>query len=214
MPSSQAITIPVVIDVIKRLKPTAILDVGVGFGKWGHLFREYTDIKASEHDPARYNRGNWTVRIDGIDAYPAYVTDMHHYLYNAIHIGPVESVLPTLGEYDVVFFGDVIEHMDKSSGMRVLATALEHASKAVILTTPKYDSGQEELCGNPFERHRSLWTAAEFLGFSGARVATVYGSQLVAVIPAKGTKAPRVRVRRKGPWRRLWKRFRRKERIG
>ena len=54
MPSSRPNTIPTVINLLRQLKPQSILDVGVGFGKWGHLFREYTDILEAEHEPARY----------------------------------------------------------------------------------------------------------------------------------------------------------------
>ncbi len=39
MPSSRPNIIPIVIHLIRQLKPRSILDVGVGFGKWGHLFR-------------------------------------------------------------------------------------------------------------------------------------------------------------------------------
>ena len=40
MPSSRASTIPYVVYAIKQIKPESLLDVGVGFGKWGYLFRE------------------------------------------------------------------------------------------------------------------------------------------------------------------------------
>ena len=50
MPSSRPNTIPTVIHLVRQIKPKSILDVGVGFGKWGHLFREYTDINEAEHD--------------------------------------------------------------------------------------------------------------------------------------------------------------------
>src|SRR5262245_23881925 len=82
MPSSRPNTIPTVIHLIRQLKPQSILDVGIGFGKWGHLFREYTDIHEAEHEPARYERQNWRVRIDGIEGFARYVTPMHRYLYN------------------------------------------------------------------------------------------------------------------------------------
>ena len=71
MPSSRPNTIPTVVHLLRQLKPQSILDVGVGFGKWGHLFREYTDIIEAEHDPARYQRKNWRIRIDGIEGHPA-----------------------------------------------------------------------------------------------------------------------------------------------
>ena len=76
------------IHLLRQLKPNSILDVGVGFGKiGGHLFREYTDILESESDPERYDRKNWKVRIDGIEGFAAYITEMHRFIYNEIHLG-------------------------------------------------------------------------------------------------------------------------------
>jgi len=106
MPSSRPNTIPTVIHLIRQLKPRSILDVGVGFGKWGHLFREYTDINESERDSKRYERNNWKVRIDGIEGNASYITDMHRYLYNEIHLGNARTVLRELPDHDIIFMGD------------------------------------------------------------------------------------------------------------
>src|SRR5260221_13707337 len=97
MPSSRPNTIPIVINLVRQLEPQSILDVGVGFGKWGHLFREYTDILESERDPARYQRHNWQVQIDGIEGHAEYLTEMHRFLYNQIHQGDAFEILPRLG---------------------------------------------------------------------------------------------------------------------
>ena len=56
MPSSRITHIPTIIHWVELLSPQSILDVGTGFGKWGHLFREYTDIIQAEHDIPRYQR--------------------------------------------------------------------------------------------------------------------------------------------------------------
>src|SRR5580765_520709 len=110
MPSSRPNIIPTVIHLIRQMRPQSILDVGIGFGKWGHLFREYTDILESENDPERYQRQNWKVRIDGIEGFPAYVTDMHRFLYDDIHIGNACDLIPALPlNYDLIFLGDIIE---------------------------------------------------------------------------------------------------------
>src|SRR5439155_62198 len=78
--------IPTIVHLVRQLQPRSILDVGVGFGKWGHLFREYTDILEAEHEPSRYDRENWQVRIEGIEGHAAYLTPMHHFLYDQIHV--------------------------------------------------------------------------------------------------------------------------------
>jgi len=190
MPSSRPNTIPTVIHLLRQLKPQSILDVGVGFGKWGHLFREYTDILEAERDPARYRRENWRVRLDGIEGHAAYLTDMHRFLYTDIHVGDASALMKTMTNYDLIFLGDIIEHFEKAAGAELLRAAFAHANKAVIVSTPKFETGQERLCGNELERHRSLWTARDFRIFSGAVVKTIAGDTLVAVIVKKGVSAP------------------------
>ena len=186
MPSSRPNAIPAVLNLVRQLKPRSILDVGVGFGKWGHLFREYTDIREAEFEPSRYEKANWKVRIDGIEGHAAYITEMHRFLYDEIHIGDACELICTLSPYDLIFAGDVIEHLEKPVGQRFLSQAVMLARKAVIITTPKQETAQEELCGNPLERHRSLWSAHDFRAFDGAVVRTIDRSILLAVIVKPG----------------------------
>ncbi len=190
MPSSRPNTIPTVIHLVRQLKPRSILDVGIGFGKWGHLFREYTDINEAEKEPGRYQRRNWQVRIDGIEGYAAYVTPMHRYLYNQIRIGNACVLIKRLPLYDLIFLGDIIEHLDKAAGGRLLRDALKKANKAVIVSTPKYDTGQSDLCGNALERHHSLWSAKDFHPFDRAIVKTIDRATLLAVLVKPGTPVP------------------------
>src|SRR5215813_9744166 len=117
MPSSRPNTIPTVVHLLRQLRPNSILDVGVGFGKWGHLFREYTDILEAEQDPMRYQRSHWRVRIDGIEGHAAYLTDMHRFLYNEIHVGEAGALMKTLPNYDLIFLGDILEHFERSAGL-------------------------------------------------------------------------------------------------
>ena len=190
MPSSRPNTIPAVVHLIRQLKPRSILDVGIGFGKWGHLFREYTDILAAERDPRRYERQNWQVRIDGIEGFPRYVTEMHRYLYSEIHIGDARALIPKLPSYDLIFMGDIIEHLEKEDGFQLLRDAIEKSNKAVIVSTPKNETEQADLCANELERHRSLWSDGDFQKFKGAMVKTIDRSILLAVILKPGVPVP------------------------
>ena len=190
MPSSRPNIIPVVINLLRQIQPQSILDVGVGFGKWGHLFREYTDIQESERDPERYRRDNWQVQIDGIEGFPGYLTPMHHYLYNRIHTGDALEVIQKLGRYDLVFMGDIIEHLEKENGMELLRQAVAHAHKAVIVSTPKYDTHQGALCGNDLERHRSVWHEKDFHQFNVTTVKTIDRATLLAAIVMPGVMSP------------------------
>ena len=186
MPSSRPNTIPTVLHLVRQLKPNSILDVGVGFGKWGHLFREYTDILEAENDPPRYERQNWRVRIDGVEGHAGYLTEMHRYLYNEIHLGDAGLLLKKLPHYDLIFLGDIVEHFEKAAGLELLADAFARANKAVIVSTPKFETAQGNLCGNELERHRSLWSEHDFGNFPGAVVKTVDEATLLAVLRKPG----------------------------
>jgi hypothetical protein len=187
VPSSRPEAIPTVIALVRQLKPRSILDVGVGFGKWGHLFREYTDIVEAENDPTRYAKRNWKVRIEGIEGHTPYLTEMHRYIYDQIHVGDAGSLIKTLGKYDLIFLGDIIEHFEKEAGLSLLRDAIARAHKAVIVSTPKYETGQENLCGNELERHRSLWSAAGFRSLGNAQIKTIGGNILIAIFRPPGS---------------------------
>ena len=190
MPSSRYAHIPMILDIVRELDPSSILDVGIGFGKWGHLFREYTDIASSAADPERYSRVNWRVNIDGIEGYPPYITEMHRFIYNEIHVGDMCRVITDVPLYDVVFLGDVLEHVEKHTGQTLVAQCIQHARKAVIITTPAKETSQGALCGNELEVHRSLWAKEELREFEGSHVTRAPGETWIAVILRPGLQMP------------------------
>ena len=190
MPSSRWNHIPLVLSVVKQLKPASILDVGVGFGKWGHLFREYLDIVPSERDPDRYYRENWKITIDGIEGYAPYITPAHEFFYNNIFIGDMREMLNRLGCYDVIFLGDVIEHVEKSDGVKFLTNCIAHSSKAVVVTTPARWVEQGAICNNELEIHRSLWTPDDFAAVGPCKTVETENAILVSVFTKDGVKMP------------------------
>lgn len=199
MPSSRPNHIPTVIGIMLKLSPQSILDIGVGFGKWGFLLREYTDIRLSEKDPARYQRENWKVRIDGIEGYQPYVTPVHRYIYSEVMIGDAREVIERVGRYDMILIADVIEHLPKTDGVRLLQRCREHCDGAVIVTTPGSFVAQGAACGNELERHRSEWRREDFENFPGAKARIVENDILVAVIPAPGITAPDIAAPLRSP---------------
>lgn len=194
MPSSRVSTIPYVIYAIKQIQPKSILDVGVGFGKWGYLFREYTDIIMSESDPDRYSKEGWKVRIEGIEAYTGYLHEGHKFVYDKIHVGEAKEIMSNLGKFDVIFFGDIIEHFPLNEGKQLLKTAISHANKCVMLTTPKYDTYQAELCNNPLEQHRSVWGQRDFRDIGPCLIALADKATYVVAYPGPSTKPFELRI--------------------
>ena len=160
MPSSRHDQITKIVDIIIALRPTILLDVGVGFGKYGVLAREYLELWVNDRN---YEKKDWVCRIDGIEAYAKFITPMHEYVYDNIYIGDAGDIIPTLRdvEYDLVLLIDVLEHFDTENGVTLLNNLLEIA-KGIIVCVPKVFREQEAVLGNPYEKHRAQWDKADF----------------------------------------------------
>ena len=156
MPSSRYDLIPLVLDLVTKQKPKSILDVGIGFGKWGVLFREYLDIWDVQRP---YNLRD--VKLYGVEVFKEYKTPVWE-VYDKVFTSDILTILPVLkemGNFDLLFLGDVIEHLTKEEGQKVLA---ELSFTNLIIITPKVVSGQEKVYGNSYEIHKSSWTTEDF----------------------------------------------------
>jgi len=156
MPTSDLHNINTILTVMTNLNPKRVLDVGCGFGKYGMLVREYLDIWYE-----RLNKKDWITTIEGIEAYDPYHNPIHDYAYSKIHIGEAQSILPALGQFDVVLIADVIEHLEQQQARELVRECFKH-SPVVVISTPAEFYPQTELCGNSYEVHRNLWTQADF----------------------------------------------------
>lgn len=155
MPTSDILNVPAVVMAVTSFRPKSVLDIGCGYGKYGVLLREYTDVAGR-----RYERTAWQVRIEGIDGFADYRNPVWEAVYDRVHVGEAAALLPTLGAYDVALIADVIEHFEKPAAVDLVTKALA-AAPAVVISTPHdfYPQGAE--FGNELERHRCLWTAAD-----------------------------------------------------
>ena len=158
------------IELIRKLDPQSILDAGAGFGRWGILFREFLEI----WDGARYE-GNWQRIIDAVEIYPGYIKEYHKYFYTNIYIQDAAAFIEsTENRYDLINFGDVIEHLDKPSGIKMIDNALAK-SRYVLINIPigKFwpQDGSKE---NPYEAHRSIWYNNDFTKYKYHKIKTFY----------------------------------------
>lgn len=133
-----------------RLDPRSVLDVGLGFGKWGVLLRECLEVTHGRYEPSA-----WRSRIEGVEIFDRYKNPIWSYAYDHVHIGDVRKLAPALGQYDLVLCCDVIEHMPKEEGQELLDTLFTLAPW-LLISTPLVFS-QQQASENPHEQHVSLW---------------------------------------------------------
>ena len=162
MPTSHPHQISTIMAKILELRPCSVLDIGVGFGKYGYLCREYLELwdgREQYHD--------WKCVIDGIEAFEFYITDIQKAIYNNIYIGDALDILPLKqplgvdGKYDLVLLIDVLEHFSRDDG-ELLLKKIEQTARAVLLSIPKQVSKQGAAFGNEYESHISSWSIKDF----------------------------------------------------
>lgn len=190
MPSSRPELIPFVVNLVMQLQPRSILEIGTGFGKYGFLFREYLDIWGAAADPERLKRQNWQVRIDGIECFEPYISDIQRSIYDRLILGDALTEIDNLGRYDLIFLGDVIEHFPKEDGRLLLDKCHAHAGRLIVVTTPNYFNPQGAEYGNDHETHHCLWTREDFLHYPGGQCFLVADRYNLALIPTQPVPQP------------------------
>jgi hypothetical protein len=159
MPTSDYHQISDVLHVVQQVLPQSVLDVGVGFGKWGVLLRDVLEVYDERLHPE-----SWQTHIDGIEIHEPYRNPLWSSTYNAVHIGDARDLIDRLACYDLILCCDVIEHFPKDEGVGLLRKFLEHA-KVVIITAPRGYWPQGASCANIHETHRSGWGRADLKDF-------------------------------------------------
>ncbi len=79
MPCSRPSALVPMRNRIMEKNPMSVLDIGIGFGIFGFLAREYTDVRLGRYF-------NWKTRIDGIEIFEKYITHLQREIYNNIYI--------------------------------------------------------------------------------------------------------------------------------
>jgi cyclopropane fatty-acyl-phospholipid synthase-like methyltransferase len=150
MPTSFLDNIVPVVQFCINTKPKSVLDVGAGYGKMGHLIREYCD-----HYP-------WQMRIDAVEAYDPYLQRIRFGGYDNVYVTDFLDIRDELDgfRYDLVLMVDVLEHFGKLNGIRALNIARE-VGVATLVSTPRKPAAQGAEYENEYERHQSVWTEGE-----------------------------------------------------
>lgn len=117
---------------------TSVLDVGADQGKYRILLDEYP-------------------HVDGCEIWPPSVDENQlHKLYNRVFyadiVNFVDSNAYRQARYDVVIFGDVLEHIARRYAQQTLQRIYENPRCDVIVVVP-FESHQEYAKNNPYQVH-------------------------------------------------------------
>lgn len=148
MPYSDPDNKPWAEELMMLLQPETVLDVGPGAGAYGQIAQRIPSVKA----------------IEAVEVWEYYIAEYSlNTIYSKIHIGDVRD--HNNFKYDLVIFGDVLEHMSRADALRVYTAALKQA-KNVLFSIPIIHVPQGPYAGNPYEEHvEDDWKHEEILEF-------------------------------------------------
>lgn len=140
------------LSVLHSVEPKNVLDIGVGYGFWGSVIRNYISA-----DPTTGEMRLNNPIIDGVEVFPRYRNPVWN-LYNHIYEGNIDDLTSLISQYDLVVCIDVIEHLDKDIAKKIMT---ESKAVAVGISTDFSEQNMQEHYGNKHEKHISLWNEQE-----------------------------------------------------
>lgn len=117
------------------------------------------DLGCGPNSPLRYVDARHKV---GVDAFPPYI-QMSKAL--GVHDEYIQADLVRCDfpdkSFDAVVMVEVLEHLEKSDGERLLSEFERIARKKIVITCPNGFLAQGSHDANPYQIHRSGWTIGE-----------------------------------------------------
>jgi len=123
-------------EKIKEISPSTVLDVGAGQGVYLDLIRK--------------DLGN-KVNITAVEVWKPYIEQFNlHKRYNKV----IEDDIRNIDEfdYDLVIFGDILEHMHEDEALEIWDKVSKKARYAII-SIPIVHYHQDAINDNPYEIH-------------------------------------------------------------
>ena len=173
MPVSSPVTDSSVRSILAGIDPATALDVGVGAGKYGGMLRKlHSNIRLKGIEPHLPYHKKYAVRYRAYDQGVA-TFDARTYLTQNER------------EFDLIVFGDVLEHMTWSEAIDVVHMAA-YQSRWMLLVWP--ERRPQSGGGVELERHRSVIVPGDFGRFETLRrsVATSESGHLKHVLLLRG----------------------------
>lgn len=139
----------------ENLEGKTILDYGMGYGTWGFLIR---------------TRKNGYPYIVGTDLFKDYINRHRNLgIYNEVYQKDILNTGFEDGSFDIVLACEIIEHLDKPDGYKLLDEAERLSKELVIFSTPyevinpRRISKTPFMDPNPLNEHVSKWVPQEFI---------------------------------------------------
>jgi len=120
--------IPFCIEAMVDVSPVKVLDVGIGFGRWGMLVREFCEAPLAGNNDA-----NRRVYLVGVETLRKEIANHASFFYDQVHIGDgVEIIEGMTDRWDLVIFDQPLQHWVVAAVERALNKALDISDYVIV----------------------------------------------------------------------------------
>ncbi|MBU3957248.1 class I SAM-dependent methyltransferase [Patescibacteria group bacterium] len=117
------------------------------------------DLGCGPDSPVKYCNLEYSV---GVDAFKLYIQESKKKkIHNKYLLKDITKTDFKPKSFDAVIMIDVLEHLEKKQGEKLLEKAEKWAKKKVIVSAPVGFLPQASIDDNPFQSHRSGWAVEE-----------------------------------------------------
>jgi len=157
---------PILEAHFRRIRPNRVLDIGIGYGFWGALIRNYFGADQGGQLGHMLDRETWVpnpaLTISGIEPFANYCNPMWDFYDGGVVRRNVEDIIDSvvrLAADEFVVCIDVMEHLKRAVAMDIFRAT----RKGVFgICTQMYDTPQAPY-GNPLEDHITKFSPQEFV---------------------------------------------------
>lgn len=125
--------------------------------------RSILDVGCGQGDIMRIINKNRKFFVVGVDGFLSYLKVCKgRKVYNELLLSDVRFLPLRERSFDIVFCSQVIEHLSKKEGLRLIENLEEIARRQVIIATPVGFASPPHFDENPLQEHKSFWQPDEF----------------------------------------------------
>jgi SAM-dependent methyltransferase len=155
--------IPFCMDAVVGVDPEKVLDVGIGFGRWGMLLREFCEAGKNGDLSGRRR-----MQVVGVETLQKKVAEPARCFYDQIHLGDGVEVIERLEDkWDLIIFDEVLQLWPGKAVDKTLRKALNVADYVLVSSSfLTGNSGDESRRQNG---HAQLRTLSDYLELNPLR---------------------------------------------
>ena len=147
------------------------------------------DVGCGKGVPMRFINRRSQFYTVGVDIFEPYLRECKRQgIHNEYILANVGKLPFQRKSFDIVLCMEVLEHLEKEEGGKLLQAVEEIARNQVIITTPVGTYKQDAYDSNPYQEHKFIWNPAEMkaLGYKVQRLGLCHMSgedELMARLP-------------------------------